>query len=208
LLAAVGVYVAFWRGGGGSTSPLSLTQHAAGTTANPEALVLALSEVPAGFSDSLSQYLPVARLAKPSGVSVAQYQAWGYKSGYEVAYSAESTAAGWGPGPFGISSYALVYRTEAGARTSYLSAYKQCPKSHGASHGTYVSLGGRIGDQSFVCAFSSANLTTPDYDVYWHQGTVEGLIVLAGQSPRAVSAANAVALARKQDAKDEAALRR
>jgi hypothetical protein len=175
----------------------------AGGAANPKALVLAVSEVPAGFSGSPGQYLSLPSLAKQSGVSVAQYRAWDYESGYEIIFSAESGAKGWGTGPLGITSGAIVYRTAGGARAAYLSANKQCPKLHGK----YVSIGGRIGDQSFVCAFSSVNLPTPDYDVYWRRGAVEGFSILGGQSPRAVSALHAVELARTQDAKDESALR-
>jgi hypothetical protein len=151
-------------------------------------------------------------LAKQTGASVAQYRAWGYENGYQVDFSTESGAAGLGTGPLGITSAAIAYRTAAGARASYRFAYSQCPKlgKYDATElGKYASTGGgRIGDQSFVCAFSSVNLATPDYDIYWRQGTVEGLIVLAGQSPRAISEANAAALARTQDAKDKAALRR
>jgi hypothetical protein len=207
LVAAVAFYGAFWRGGG-SARGLSLSRQAAAASVSPEALVLDLAELPAGFSASGGQYLLLASLARQSGVSIARYRAWGYEKAYEGVFSTESGAAGMGSGPLGISSYAFVYRTAAGARASLLSLYRQCPKSHGTSRGKYVPMSGRIGDQSFVCAFSSVKLATPEYDVSWRHGTVEGLIVLAGQSPQPVSAANAVALARTQDAKDEAALRR
>ncbi len=78
-----------------------------------------------------------------------------------------------GTGPLGITSSAIVYRTAAGARASYLFAYSLCPKLGGYDAtvlGKYVSTAARIGDQSFVCAFSSLNLATPDYDIYWRQG--------------------------------------
>jgi hypothetical protein len=166
---------------------------------------LDLSELPSGFNASppAGHYLSLPSLAKQSGVSVALYRGWGYESGYELGFSAESGAVGWGSAPLGVSSVAIVYRTAAGARAAFLSAYRQCPKLHGK----YLSTGGTIGDQSFACALGSVNLPTPDNDVYWRQGKVEDLIILGGQSPRAVSAANAATLARTQDAKDKAALR-
>ena len=173
--------------------------------------MLDLSEVPAGFSASPGHYLALASLAKQTGASVAQYRAWGYENGYQIDFSTESGAAGLGTGPLGITSVAIAYRTAAGASAAYLSAYSLCPKLgryDATVLGSYVSPGARIGDQSFVCAISSLNLATPDYDIYWRQGTVEGLIVLAGQSSRAVTAANAATLARTQDAKDMATLRR
>lgn len=211
MLALVALYGAFWRGGGGSTRGPSLSRHAGGA-ASPKALVLDLSEVPDGFTASPGHDLALASLAKQTGASVALYRAWGYENGYQVDFSTESGAAGLGTGPLGITSAAIAYRTAAGARASYLSAYSQCPKLRkydSTERGKYVSTGaGRIGDQSFVCAISTVNLATPDYDIYWRQGTVEGLVVLAGQSPRAVSAANAATLARTQDAKDKATLRR
>jgi hypothetical protein len=171
---------------------------------------LDLSEVPAGFSASPGHYLSLASLAKQTGASVAQYRAWGYENGYQVDFSTESGAAGLGTGPLGITSAAIAYRTAAGARAAYLSVYSLCPKLgryDAAVLGKYVSTGARIGDQSFICAFSSVNLASPDYDIYWRQGTVEGLIVLAGQSPRAVSAVHALEFAQTQDAKDKATLR-
>ena len=163
---------------------------------DPKAIVLPISDVPAGLTVSSQGYESLTEAAAGGPFTAAQYKAWGYLSGYEVHYELAGSAAKVVTGPVLITSSASVYKTPAGAAASLAASRAQCPKNGGHS----FSPGGRIGDQSFGCVVNVTENGVPlvDYVVGWHRGPVKEGIVLGG-TPTGASAAQTVRLARLVD---------
>ena len=182
---------------GAALSALAVAAGAAATR-DPKAMVLRLSDVPAGLTVSSQRYKSVTGAAASGPFTVAQYKAWGYLNGYEVDYELGGSSAKVVTEPILITSAGSVYKTPAGAAASFAAHRAQCSKIGGHSFST----DGRIGDASFGCVARTTESGVPvvEYVVAWRRGPVNAVIELGGLRTGA-SAAKTLRLARLVDSR-------
>jgi hypothetical protein len=170
-----------------------------------KAMVLALSDLPAGFSQEAGYYADNARIAaESSSVSPAEYARWGRLSGYEARF----TRAGNG-GLVRIESVASTYRSIGGARDSLHASFRVAtgPNEKGWVF-KLASIQAPLGDEARLY---TTKMTTSGgthavlYVLFWRYRTVKAFLYGGGRQGT-VSAESVIALAQTQERKIEAAL--
>jgi hypothetical protein len=180
---------------------------AAGKTAAPDtkAMVLALSDLSAGFVQEVGYYADNATIAgESSSVSVADYRRWGRLTGYEARFIRVASR-----GLVGIESDASTYRTIGGARASLRASVRLAtePNEKGWVF-RLASTQAPIGDEGRLyttTVTTSGGMRAVLYVLFWRYRTVKAFLYGGGRQGT-VSAESLIALARKQERKIEAAL--
>jgi hypothetical protein len=182
---------------------------ASATAARTEApdtktMVLALSDLPAGFSQEAGYYADNARIAaESSSVSPADYARWGRLSGYEARF----TRVGNG-GFVRIESVVSTYRSIGGARDSLHASFRVAtePNEKGWVF-KLVWIQAPLGDEArlYTTKTTSGGRRAVLYVLFWRYRTVKAFLCGGGRQGT-VSAESVIALAKRQERKIEAAL--
>jgi hypothetical protein len=170
-------------------------------TKDPRAYGLKARDLPAGFALQGGGVMNNVQAAETGSASLAEYERWGRTTGYFVQFGRKGT-----PPPGGaiqVLSTASIYRTVAGARASMQDSRANC----GEPSATRLSIAARIGDERVLCSFASTtnSVKITEYALIWRRGTVKSSIITVGLRAGA-SQRDAIALARKQDARMASAL--
>lgn len=169
-------------------------RHAA--NARPQAMVLQLGDLPTGFAVQQSETVSNAELS--AGDPPKNYRKLGRLTGFDVTYEALGVG-----GLTAIDSFASIYKTGAGARSSLALSLAQVRK-HGGS--TFIPLTGvvRLGSAAHLYV-TSATVSGTKVDLFivaWQHGTVFAEVMGAGRSGT-VDPTQVVGLAEKQEARIE-----
>ena len=156
-------------------------------------MVLTGRDVGRGFSQHQQSFTP-AQLAQQGTWSLAQLRAWGYQGGFERVFDRNlNTASG-----EQIASNAGVYRSASGAQQSLIANGNEC------TVGSWQLLPApkHLGNEAVFCTRTGSEHGFQGrlYFLVWRVGRFKGSISLSGVINH-VSAAQAVALARRQAVK-------
>jgi hypothetical protein len=164
------------------------------STAGPDTrtMVLARSDMPAGFGRDSANYLKNAALAR-DGV----YKKSGRVIGYEADFSRGGLLT-----MASVLSVASLYKSDAGAHASYASALASV-RRRGYKR---LSLGAPLGNEAvfYVGEHENDGITVSAYAIIWRWGRVKASLGVGGLAGY-VDPAGVVDLARKQQARIAAA---
>jgi len=188
---------------------LAAASTALAATADTKRMVLGLSDLPAGFTVEKGRYVDNRAAARQTtnqsqAKSLADYKRWGRIMGYERNFEREGLV-----GALQVESNASVYKTAKGATESTRESFSVATKPNVAGWVFKpVSAGGAIGHEARVYSTSvkQGGLDLTVVVVIWRYRTVKASI-FAGGFKGTVDAAEIASLARKQQAKIEAAIR-
>jgi hypothetical protein len=178
---------------------------ASSASPQPRRLVLQLSDLATGFGIDKSGVRTNKQVAKDdASTPVGQLVRWGRIGGWETDFSKDTSVAGLLSGAIGGESLASVYKTEKGARASFVVAASRCARKPFKE----ISAGVRFGDETHLCSLvrKSNGQTIRVFTLIWRRGTVTAALVLAGVEGR-IRPEEAVALGRRQDARIKAEVR-
>jgi hypothetical protein len=163
-------------------------------------MVIQLADLPAGFGRDQGAYVSNAELAK-QGDSRKDYVKLGRLTGYNVTYKRPGFT-----GVLVLDAFASIYRSNAGAHDSLRLSLSGAAKDGGAGF-RWIPSGPVLGSEARVYAVSTKQNGMPVeyYTVAWRHGRVFAEVICGGVSGR-ISSAEAMALARKQEARIAAAL--
>jgi hypothetical protein len=164
---------------------------------DPKRLVLAVKDLPAGYSVWVARYYGTpASAASISSVPAKSFRAWGYVSGFERDLRKSGRLIEARTEPFEIDSLGSVYGSPSGARASFVDQVRDCTKN-----GRRLALPETIGDESVLCAFRGARPGSKrlmHYSVAWTRGGLKATVIVSGLGA-STSPKVAVRLALKQD---------
>jgi hypothetical protein len=170
-----------------------------------KAMVLALSDLAAGFSQEAGYYADNASIAaESSSVSPADYARWGRLSGYQARFTRVGIS-----GLVRIESVASTYRSIGGTRDSLHASFRVAtePNEKGWVF-KRASIQAPLGDEARLYTTkmtTSAGTRAVLYVLFWRYRTVKAFLYGGGRQGT-VSAERVIALAKRQERKIEAAL--
>jgi hypothetical protein len=177
-----------------------VTQPARPAHPDTRAMVIQLADLPTGFGVDQGSYVSNAELAK-EGDSRKDYVKLGRLTGYNVTYKRPGLA-----GVLVLDAFASIYRSNTGAHDSLRLSLSGAAKDGGASF-HWLPSGPALGSETRVYAVSTKQngMAVDFYTIAWRHGRVFAEVICGGVSGR-ISPAQAMALARKQEARIAAAL--
>ena len=177
------------------------------STPDTKAMVLKLSDLPAGFVLDKGHYADNARAAKESETALADFTRWGRITGYEADFSREALT-----GILKVTSASSTYKTAKGAADSTRDSYAQTTKPHrfNGQPVTFkqVSTGAKIGHEArmYSTSLKANGFNFTFYAILWRYGTVKASLLVGGLRGT-FDAATAVKMAKRQQARMVEALR-
>ncbi len=188
---------------GGATQAAS----AAPSQKDPSRLVVQLGDLPPGFAATSRRARPNATVAKETGVPLATLIDWGRIDGFQAEYDRSVDPASPPHGAATVSAAASTYRTAKGLARAYRASVERIARTRSPR---YVSraLPARLGDaaQLWETRFVQDGITVVLFTVVWRTAGTLSNVAVAGVAGR-LSAADALVIARKQDARVRAATR-
>jgi len=172
----------------------------ASRTPDTRTMVIQLADLPTGFGVDQGAYVSNAELAK-DGDSRKDYVKLGRLTGYNVTYKRPGLG-----GVLVLDAFASIYRSNAGAHDSLRLSLSGAAK-HGGPSFRWIPSGPALGSEARVYAVSAKQngMAVDYYTVAWRHGRVFAEVICGGVSGR-ISPAQAMALARKQEARIATAL--
>lgn len=171
----------------------------AAAATSPHNMTLHLTDLPAGFALKTAHTVTIRQAARndSDNITLNQYRAWGYQTGYEADYTQQGGLADITTGAAEIDSTASIYRNQHGARASWTATNANCSRHPACSH---LSLGRRIGDHAglYKVVQKTGGTTITAYFVVWTRGHIKAAVLAAGVAG-GPSVASVVTLAAKQD---------
>lgn len=184
--------------------------HAAGaspSTNDPSRMVVQLRDLPPGFTAASRRTRPNATVAKETGVPLATLVGWGRIDGFQAEYVRSVDPASPPRGAATVSAAASTYRTAKGLAKAYRASVERIARTRTPR---YVSraLPARLGDAArlWVTRFAQDGIAVVLYTVVWRGADTLSNVAVAGVAGR-LTAADALAIAHKQDARVQAATR-
>jgi hypothetical protein len=163
-------------------------------------MVLQLGDLPNGFGVDQGAYVSNADLERQGDAS-KDYRKLGRLTGYNVTYKR--------PGLVGVlvlDAFASIYRSTSGAHDSYRQTLAGAVRNGGPTF-RWIRAARTLGSETrvFVVKTKQAGMDVDYYTVAWRHGRVFAEVICGGVSGR-IGPAQAVALARKQEARIVAGL--
>jgi hypothetical protein len=170
------------------------------TSPDTRTMVIRLADLPTGFGVDQGAYVSNAQLAK-DGDTRKDYVKLGRLTGYNVTYKRAGFV-----GVLVLDAFASIYRSNDGAHDSLRLSLAGAAKDGGPSF-RWIPAGAALGSEARVFAVSTKqNGMAVDYfTVAWRHGRVFAEVICGGVSGQ-ITPAQAMALARKQEAHIAAAL--
>jgi hypothetical protein len=153
---------------------------------DPKPLAVRAQDLPHSFKREGGQYVTLALYARGHKVSLAVARRSGFVTGYLTAYD---------EGPGGTAVFSVVSVFETAPQASVLVEQERQNCAPGA-----VLSQVNIGVEADFCKFTATAI--PSYTITWQRGKIAGLVLIFG---RKAKAAEALALARRQDGRTAAA---
>jgi hypothetical protein len=174
---------------------------------DPSRMVVQLSDLAAGFETATRRARPNATVAKETGVPLTTLIGWGRIDGFQAEYDRSVDPASPPHGAATVSAAASTYRTAKGLARAYRASVERIARTRSPR---YVSraLPARLGDaaQLWETRFVQDGITVVLFTVVWRTAGTLSNVAVAGVAGR-LSAADALVIARKQDARVRAATR-
>jgi hypothetical protein len=202
--------VAASLGGGTMAARAAHAAHAAGSHAaakDPAQLVVQLSDLPTGFTATSRRTRPNATVAKETGVPLATLTGWGRIGGFQAEYDRSVDPAAPPRGAATVSAAASTYRTAKGLQQAYVASVKriaETPAARNVARAAPTGLGD--GAKLWEARLKQDGVSVVLYTVVWRRAGTLSHVAVAGVAGR-LTAADALAIARKQDARVRAAAR-
>lgn len=186
---------------------LAPLEAAAATAAvrEPSRMVVQLADLPTGFTATTRRERPNATVAKETGVKLETLRAWGRVDGFEAAYDRPVDPSAPPRGAAMVSSAVSVYRGASGLRKAFAASVKRIGDAGKPRH-VPKTLPGKVGDEArlWETRFSQDGIPIVLYTVVWRSDRALAHVAVAGVAGR-LTAADALAIARKQDVRLRAA---
>lgn len=162
-------------------------------------MVIQLADLPSGFGVDQGAYVSNAQLAR-EGDARKDYAKLGRVTGYNVTYKRPGLA-----GVLVLDAFASIYRSTAGAHDSLRLSLAGAVKDGGPGF-RWVPSVSALGSEARVYLVSTKQngMAVDYYTVAWRHGRVFAEVICGGVSGQ-ISPAQALALARKQEARITAA---
>lgn len=164
----------------------------------PKASVIRLHDLPTGFQTVAAHAYTLAAAAKRNQQTVAQLRSWGFVTAYEADYARNVALSKSLKGAIEVQSAVSEYKATRGAKLSLARSASGCRRPPS----TELRTSAKIGDEVHLCQnlTRSNGVTLQAYAVVWRRGSQRGSLFMVGVKG-GVSADQAVALARTQDAR-------
>jgi ABC-type amino acid transport substrate-binding protein len=163
-------------------------------------MVLQPADLPTGFGHAQGGYVSNAKLQQQSEV-VKDYAKLGRLTGYDVSYARPAAS-----GVLGLDSFASLYRSSAGAHSSFLQSVAGARRQGGAAFRS-LPVPTPLGSETrlYLVTTMQSGLKVDYYTVAWRHGRVFAEVMGGGVSGT-FEPAELVALAAKQEARISSAL--